>query len=156
MALIGFRSCHFVSFLYVFFSFRFFFFCFVSFLVVLFSFFFCISYFLRVFFSLLFSLFSFRFFLFVLPSFSAPEPKAHVHYCDQSLSVVRPSFVCRLSSLSFHIFDFSSETAERNSTKLDRMQDLNVLFQVCVFRSDRKNKMAVLASDWLRHFRLLF
>ena len=26
---------------------------------------------------------------------------------------------------------------------------------VCVFRVDRKNKMAVLASDWLRHFRLL-
>ena len=31
------------------------------------------------------------------------------------------------------IFDFSSETAERNSTKLDRKQDLNVLYQVCVF-----------------------
>ena len=25
----------------------------------------------------------------------------------------------------------------------------------CVFRADRKNKMAALASDWLRHFRLL-
>ena len=50
------------------------------------------------------------------------------------------------------IFDFSSETAERNSTKLDRKQDLNVLYQVCVFRADRKNKMAALASDWLRHF----
>ena len=36
--------------------------------------------------------------------------------------------------------------------KLDREQDLNVLYQVCVFRADRKNKMAVLASDWLRHF----
>ena len=67
-------------------------------------------------------------------------------------SVVRPS-VC--PSLTFHIFDFSSETAERNSTKLDRKQDLNVLYQVCVFRTDRKNKMAALASDWLRHFRLL-
>ena len=53
------------------------------------------------------------------------------------------------------IFNFSSETAERNSTKLDRKQDLNVLYQVCVFRADRKNKMAALASDWLRHFRLL-
>ena len=31
------------------------------------------------------------------------------------------------------IFDFSSETAERNSTKLDRKQDLNVLYHVCVF-----------------------
>ena len=25
--------------------------------------------------------------------FSAPEPKAHVHYCDHALSVVRPSVV---------------------------------------------------------------
>ena len=53
------------------------------------------------------------------------------------------------------IFDFSSESAERNSTKLDRKQNRNILYQVCVFQADRKNKMAVLASDWLRHFRLL-
>ena len=59
-------------------------------------------------------------------------------------SVVRPSVrpssvVCRLS-LTFHIFDFSSETTERNSTKLDRKQDLNVLYQVCVFPADRKKQ----------------
>ena len=66
-----------------------------------------------------------------------------------------PSSVVRRPSLTFHIFDFFSETAEWNSTKLDRKQDLNVLYQVCVFRADRKNKMAALASDWLRHFRLL-
>ena len=53
------------------------------------------------------------------------------------------------------IFDFSSETTERNSQKLDRKQDLNILYQVCVFRADRENKMATLASDWLRHFWLL-
>ena len=57
--------------------------------------------------------------------------------------------------IGWDIFHFSSETTEQNSTKLDRKQDLNVLCQVCVFRADRKNKMAVLASDWLRHFRLL-
>ena len=57
--------------------------------------------------------------------------------------------------IGWDIFDFSSETAERNSTKLDRKQDLNALYQVCVFRADRKNKIAALASDWLRHFRLL-
>ena len=51
-------------------------------------------------------------------------------------------------------FDFS-ETAERNSTKLDRKQEFTVLYQVCVFRADRKNKRAALAFDWLRHFRLL-
>ena len=58
--------------------------------------------------------------------------------------------------IGWDIFDFFSETNEQNSTTLDRKQDLNVLYQVCVFRADRKNKMAALASDWLRHFRLLF
>ena len=59
-----------------------------------------------------------------------------------------------LPLIGWDIFDFS-ETAERNSTKLDRKQDLNALYQVCVFRADPKNKMAALASGWLRHFRLL-
>ena len=57
--------------------------------------------------------------------------------------------------IGWDIFDFSSETVEWNWRKLDRKQDLKVLYQVCVFRADRKNKMAALASDWLRHFRLL-
>ena len=57
--------------------------------------------------------------------------------------------------IGWDIFDFSSETAERNSTKLDGKQDLNDLYQVCVFWADPKNKMAALASDWLGHFRLL-
>ena len=35
--------------------------------------------------------------------------------------------------IGWDIFEFSSETAERNSTKLDRKQDLSVLYQVCVF-----------------------
>ena len=52
--------------------------------------------------------------------------------------------------IGWDIFDFFSATTEWNSTK-----HLNVLFQVCVFRADQKNKMAALASDWLRHFRLL-
>ena len=176
--------------------------------------------------------------------FSAPEPKAQVHYCDHALSGVRPSLTFHifrlllnrwtelnetwqearsqylLPSLCFLgqsekqdgrpglwlaetfstsslkllnwiqpsltgskistsstkflffgligktrwppwpligwvIFDLSSETAIRNSTKLVRKQDLNVLYQVCVFRAEPKNKMAALASDWLRHFWLL-
>ena len=70
--------------------------------------------------------------------FHASEPKAQVHYCDHALSVVRPSLTL--------IFGFS-EIVERNSTKLDRKQDLNVLYQVCVFRSDRKNKLAAPVSD---------
>ena len=60
-----------------------------------------------------------------------------------------------LPLIGWDIFDFSSETAERNSMKLDRKQDHNILYQVCVFQADRKNKMAALASDVLRHFRLL-
>ena len=57
--------------------------------------------------------------------------------------------------IGWYTFDFFSKTAGGNSTKLDRKQDLNVLYQVCVFRADRKTKMAALASDWLRHFWLL-
>ena len=41
------------------------------------------------------------------------------------------------------ILDFSSETAERNLTKLDRKQDLNVLNDVCLCLADRKKKMAL-------------
>ena len=70
------------------------------------------------------------------------------------LPSVRPSVVVNFSK-TFQIFDFFSETAERNSTKLYRNQDLNVLYQVCAFREDWKNKMAAPASDWLRHFRPL-
>ena len=56
--------------------------------------------------------------------------------------------------IDWDIFDFSSETAEWNETKLDRKQDLNILYQVCIFWADQKNKMAALACDWLIHFRL--
>ena len=42
--------------------------------------------------------------------------------------------------IGLNIFDFSSETTERPATKLDRKKDLNVLYQVCVFWADRKNK----------------
>ena len=38
-----------------------------------------------------------------------------------------------LTLIGWDIFDFFSETAEQNSTKLVRKQDLNVLYQVCVF-----------------------
>ena len=140
------------------------------------------------------------------PVFSAPEPKAQVHYCDHTLSVVRrpsvrpssvrPSLTFTFSTsplkplnriqrnlsaskismsstkfvffrligktrwppralIGWDTFDFFSETTEGNATKLDRKQDLNVLYQVCVFRADRKTKMAAPASDWLRHYWLL-
>ena len=72
-----------------------------------------------------------------------------------TIVIMRCPLSVRPSSLTFYIFDFSSETTERNLTKLYRKVDLNVLYQVCVFRANRKNKMAALASDWPRHFRLL-
>ena len=40
--------------------------------------------------------------------------------------------------IGWDIFDFSSENTEQNSTKLERKQDHNVLYQVCVFLADRK------------------
>ena len=58
--------------------------------------------------------------------------------------------------IGWEIFDFSDETAERNSKKLNRKEDLNVFYQVCVFRADRKIKMAAPSSDCLRHFDFVF
>ena len=57
--------------------------------------------------------------------------------------------------IGWDIFDFSVETAERNSTKLDRKQDLNALYQVFVFSGRLEKQDGRLASDWLRHFQLL-
>ena len=42
--------------------------------------------------------------------------------------------------IGWDIFHFSSETNERNSTKLDRKLDLNILYQVRGFWAVRKNK----------------
>ena len=49
--------------------------------------------------------------------------------------------------MGWDIFNFSSETVEQNSMKLDRKRDLNILYQVCIFRANRKNKMAALADS---------
>ena len=40
--------------------------------------------------------------------------------------------------IGWDIFDFSEETAERNSTKLDRKQALNAFYHVCVFQANRE------------------
>ena len=76
--------------------------------------------------------------------FSAPEPKAQVHYCDHASSVV--------NFLHFRLLLWNRWT-EFNETREEAR--FNVLYQVCVFRADQKNKMAAWASDWLRHFRIL-
>ena len=81
--------------------------------------------------------------------FSAPEPKAQVHYCDHALSVVRLSVV---NFSHFRLLLWNRWT-EFNETWQEAISQCPL--QVCVFLADRKNKMAALASDWLRHFRLL-
>ena len=79
---------------------------------------------------------------------SAPEPSIIVIMrCPPS---VRPGVV-----VDFHSFDFSSENAERNSTKLYRMQDFNVLYQDCVLCLSEKQYRRP-GSDLLRHFRRLW
>ena len=52
--------------------------------------------------------------------------------------------------IGWDIFDFSSETAERNSTKLDRKQDLKASTKFVFFKSIRKTRLL----PRLRHFRL--
>ena len=49
--------------------------------------------------------------------------------------------------MGWDIFNFSSEIIEQNSMKLNRKLDLNILYQVCIFRANRKNKMATLADS---------
>ena len=48
--------------------------------------------------------------------------------------------------IGWDILDFPSETAEGNSTKPYRKQDLNVLYRVCVFHGNEYTKMAALAN----------
>ena len=50
-------------------------------------------------------------------------------------------------SLTFHIFDFT-KTAEQNFSKLDRKQELNVLYQVCIFQG-RSEKQEGNLGLWL-------
>ena len=57
--------------------------------------------------------------------------------------------------IGWDIFDFSVETAERNSKNLDRKQDLNALYQVLCFSGRSEKQDGRPASDWLRYFRLL-
>ena len=55
-----------------------------------------------------------------------------MHMSQAIVIMLCPSSICR--GYFFHIFDFYSETAERNSMKLTyRKQNLNVLYKVCVF-----------------------
>ena len=58
----------------------------------------------------------------------------------------------------YDTFDSSYKITQWNSMKLDQEEYLNVLYQDCVFRVDRKkkqNKVVNPASDVLRYFRLV-
>ena len=81
--------------------------------------------------------------------FSVPEPKSQVHYCDHALSVVRPSVV----HFSHFLLLLWNRWTEFNETWQEARYRCP-LPSLC-FWADRKNKMAALASDWLRYFRLL-
>ena len=117
------------------------------------------------------------------PLVSAPEPEDQVQYCDHACpsSLCLLTFhifdfssetrngtykVCISGPIrktrwpprpliGWDILDFPSETNERNSKKLDSKQDLNIFYQVCVFRAYRKNRIVALGSDLLTHIRLL-
>ena len=105
-------------------------------------------------------------FLFKLPflfdkniplSHTARHPDRTMHFqCTwaEGSSALLLSRIVRRPSLTFHIFDFFSETAVRNSTKVNRKQDLNVLYQVCVFDPMEKTRWPP-RTLWLRHFWLL-
>ena len=84
-------------------------------------------------------------------NFSAPEPNAQVYYCDHTLSVVRPSVVRR------SLFTFlTSPLNPLNGNQLNLTGSKISMFSTkFVFFGPIEKKMAALASDWLRHFRLL-
>ena len=75
--------------------------------------------------------------------------------CFSGWSEKKKNKLTALASYWLRHFRFSSESTERNSTKLDRKQNLNVFFYyVCVLQTIGKQDSR-LASDWLRHLRLL-
>ena len=78
-----------------------------------------------------------------------PLPSCVFLAVDQKVNMVAWSLI------GLDIFNFFSKTAERNSTKLERNQDLNIFYHIWVFGANLKNKMATSVSYWLRHFHIL-
>ena len=71
---------------------------------------------------------------------NAEYPLVHLSRRLKCTIVALSAHVVRRPTLTFYIFDISSETAEMSSTNLDRKQNLNIPYQDFVFRADRKNK----------------
>ena len=84
--------------------------------------------------------------------FSAPELKAQVHYCHHALSVVRLS-VCPSLPYTFSTSSLKPLNGIQRNLTGSKISTSSTKF--VFFRANWKNKMAALASDWLRHFRLL-
>ena len=71
---------------------------------------------------------------------------------------IGPSVMTDANSEGFPICDERITENDRCVTKIIGIhwkQYLNVIYQVCVYRADRKNKIADVASYWLRLFLLL-
>ena len=77
------------------------------------------------------------------------DPNFLYHVCD-----VTADQKTKIAALTSDKMIHSSQTTERNSTNLERKQDLNVFYQVCVLSSRSEYKRAILASYFLKHFRL--
>ena len=71
---------------------------------------------------------------------------------DYTLTGLSVTFVCLLQTLTEQVKGNCGHT-EHEIYML--VSTTNILYKVCVFLADRKNKMAIWASDWLRHLRLL-
>ena len=87
--------------------------------------------------------------------FSAPEPKAQVHYCDHALSVVRPSSVCL--SVRRWLFTISTSPLKplnRIQQNLTRRKNSTSSTKFVFFGQIGKTRWPPW-SDWLRHFQLL-